>query len=98
MARERMVTRTINAQECTCKVASKDFTAINDVVITITGDFPTKDAQETEIKRQVKKGMITVDGTFLAVVSSKTITKIYGMAETEFLKYAKEVTRGAQDK
>lgn len=98
MARERFVTRTITAYECTCKVASADYTAIKDVVITITGDFPNKEAQETEIRRQVKKGMLTVDGTFLAVVSSKTITKIYGMPEAEFLKYAKEVTRGTQDK
>lgn len=98
MARERMVTRTINAQECVCKVASADYTAIKDVVLTITGDFPTKEAQETEIRRQVKKGMMKVDGMFLAVVSSKTITKIYGMPEAEFLKYAKEVTRGTADK
>ena len=96
--RERMVTRTITAYECTCKVASADYTTITDKVITITGDFGTKTAQENEIKRQVKKGMLTIEGTFLAVVSSKTITKIYGMPEAEFLKYAKEVQRGTSDK
>ena len=84
MARERMITRTVTATVVTVMgvevSTAKAFT--EDVVL--TGIFKDK----ADMLKAIKKSD-SGDKVYAAVVSTRTEETLYGMSETEFMKYAK---------
>lgn len=87
MARERQVTRTINAIEVTAICMNiKDMTP-SEKTLSLTGDTPTND----QALKQLKKLYETDSFKVVAVKDIKVTEKLYGMTEVDFLKYAVEL-------
>lgn len=84
MARERMVTRTVTSYECVCKVANLDNNTIEDIVVNIPEQNTAKKFDE-----MVKNECTNESRAFIKLVSKTPIEILYGMPETEFIKYAK---------
>ena len=86
MAREKMVTRTVSATVvnvmCVEIATAKAFTT----EITLTGAF--KD--NADILKTLKKND-TAELVYVAIVSTEVKETLYGMTESEFMKYAKEL-------
>ena len=87
MARQRMVTRTINVitinvlcMDCiTCEVSTQTYT--------MTGDVLTED----EAMKKLKKEHETENFKLVKVLNTFVEEKLYGISEVDFLKYAKEL-------
>lgn len=84
MARESVVTRTIETTKATVKVANLTTSTIEDVTVTLPRTYKNDDA----IMKAVAK-TLPAHQKPLTVVTAKVDSAIYGMSETDFLKYAK---------
>lgn len=85
MARERMVTRTVTAVEY--EVMSVDVnskTISMDKIVIPSGDTMTDKAREKAIKANLPEGH-----TFVQITGQSIKETLYGMTETDFIKYAK---------
>lgn len=87
MARERMVSRTINSIEVTAICMDITSKAVEDKVLTLTGDVPTHE----QALKQLKKLYETDTFKVVAVNDIKVTEKLFGMSEIDFLKYAVEL-------
>ena len=87
MARERQVTRTINAIEVTAICIDIETLTPSDKVLSLTGDTPSNE----QALKQLKKLYETDTFKVVAVKDIKVTEKLYGMAEVDFLKYAVEL-------
>lgn len=87
MARERAVTRTINAIEVTAICMDITTMETSEEVLSLTGDVPNND----QIMKKLRKLYETETYKVVAVKDIATTEKLFGMPEVEFLKYAKEL-------
>ena len=84
MARESVVTRTIETTKATVKVANLNTSTIEDVPVTLPRTYKNDEA----IMKAAAK-TLPAHQKVLAVVTAEVNSDIYGMTETDFLKYAK---------
>ena len=84
MARESVVTRTIETTKVTVKVANLNTSTIEDVPVTLPRTYKNDEA----IMKAVSK-ILPAHQKALTVVTSEVKSAIYGMTEIDFLKYAK---------
>ena len=85
MARERMVTRTINAVEVTALCVYTDTAQTEFQLFDLTG----MDATDTDgILKALKRSHDTEYFKVVAVTQAVTREELYGMSELDFLKYA----------
>ena len=84
MERESVVTRTIETTKATVKVANLNTSTIEDVTVTLPRTYKNDEA----IMKAVSK-TLPAHQKALTVVAAEVNSAIYGMTETDFLKYAK---------
>jgi len=92
MARTRVVTRTIEVTKVDALVC--DITNINDIKNEVH-QFDLVSVQTTETEKLLKickKTCETDTIKVVSIISSEVKEEIYGMLETDFLKYAKPMT------
>lgn len=84
MARTRVVTRNIKeyAYKCLCMDIQKK--AVVEQVLSLTGDALTDDKALKVLQKTYDTEVLKV----VSIVSMSTIDCIYGMLETDFIKYA----------
>lgn len=87
MARERMVTRTIEAKVVTVLCIDTETAEPENRKVEISGNF--KD--EKSILKAIKKLIETEDFKVVKVVTTETIKALYKMPETEFIANATKV-------
>ena len=87
MARAKMVTRTVVGTEVEIMV----FEATTNEVTTIKQIIGGQYADDKKLLKAVEKAVNTETLKVLKVVTSTPADKCYGMSETDFLKYAKEL-------
>ena len=85
--RERMVTRTINATVATALCMDIVNASATTKEIEISGTY--KD--DSDLLKVLKKKYDTTDFVVVAIQKTETKEKLYGMTETDFMKYAKEM-------
>ena len=85
--RERMVTRTINATVATVLCMDIVNASATTKEIEISGTY--KD--DSDLLKVLKKKYDTADFVIVAIQKTETKEKLYGMTETDFMKYAKEM-------
>lgn len=85
MARERMVTRTVQVTECKVMVANTETMMVNTLVCEIGGGITDTAA----LLKAVKKAHETATEKCVAIVGTTTKEILYGMPEAEFIKMAK---------
>ena len=85
--RERMVTRTINATVATVLCMDIVNASATTKEIEISGTY--KD--DSDLLKVLKKKYDTTDFVVVAIQKTETKEKLYGMTETDFMKYAKEM-------
>ena len=87
MARVRMVTRTIESNEYSVMVVVG--TEVKTVTVTLGN---TSDLKPEKIEKEIKAKLTAENlGLFVQITGHNKIEKLFGMSETEFLKYAKEL-------
>lgn len=87
MARVRMVTRTINVTEVVAVCMETSTLQVQERVLTLTGDTVTADVALKKCKKLYENDELKV-----VMVKSMNVTQeLYGMLETEFLKYAQKL-------
>ena len=88
MARVRMITRTIESNEFNCLVVN------GSTVETATVTLGNLDGVKPEkVEQMIKEQLLSKGLLFVKINESKKIETVYGMPETEFIKYAKPVER-----
>ena len=87
MARPRMVTRTVVGTECEVQIVTISASEITTIKVSVGGTFDDTDKLMKAIKKQTE----TDDLKVLKIVSSNPIEKCFGMLESEFMQYAKEL-------
>ena len=92
MARTRMITRTItstNAKILCCDVTTCETTIQS---FTLTGEILDKE----QILKIAKKEYETETLKLVAITETETSEELYGMLETDFLKYASKLNPGTR--
>lgn len=87
MARERAVTRTINAIEVTAICMNIETMESSEETLSLTGDVPSNDV----LLKKLRKVYETNNYKVVAIKDIKTTEKLFGMKEVDFLKYAVEL-------
>ena len=87
MARERAVTRTINAIEVSA--ICMDITSMENSVeiLNLTGEVPSEEV----LLKKLRKAYETTTYKVVAIKDVQVSEKLFGMPEVEFLKYAREL-------
>lgn len=84
MARERVVTRNVQATEYTLDTYAPATRTIEVQTYTVTGDI----LKDEQVIRKAEKDLGV---KVLAITDRKTTECIYGMTEVDFLKYARRM-------
>lgn len=85
MARERMITRTVNSTVYDCMVVDSTSKQVETIEVTISSaETMTAKALDKAIRNVVPSGKL-----FVQTISSKQVETLYGMSEAEFIKLAK---------
>ena len=87
MARERMVTRTINFTEVSVISMNIETVTPQHEVIRIAGVFDNDKALLNKLKNRYETDLYKI----VAITDTKVIEKLYGMSEEDFIEYAKEL-------
>ena len=88
MRKEKMVTRTMTTSVIAIMGIDMETASVKTVEISIAGTIDTTDEKQVNAIKE----KVTTDSFKPAMVTVKeTIEKLYGMTETDFLKYAKEL-------
>lgn len=85
MAREKMVTRTVDIALITCMVVDVTTQSVSDQTFEIVGLYPTID----KALEAVKKTAETDTYKIVMVKKVEQTERLYGMTEAEFIAYAK---------
>lgn len=85
MARQRMVTRTVNVTTCEVMGLTISQAAVSTIKVQLNGTYADKDSA----LKAVKKTHETEDYKPTAIVSMTTQEILYGMPEDEFVKLAR---------
>lgn len=84
MARIPEVTRTITSTKCIILVADLE----NNVTVTEEVSVPRTYKDDTHLLKAVKKTYDTDEKIAVKIISSDIVETLYGMLETDFVKYA----------
>ena len=85
MARERMITRTVNSTVYDCMVVDSVTKMVETIEVTISSaETITTKALDKAIRNAIPTGKL-----FVQTVSSKHVETLYGMTEADFIKFAK---------
>lgn len=87
MARERVVSRTINAIEVSAICMNIETMENSVEVLNLTGDVPSNDV----LLKKLRKEYETTTYKVVAIKDVKVYEKLYGMPEVKFLEYAVEL-------
>ena len=87
MAREKMITRTVGTTEITALTLNTDTLEAKEVTFTVPGLLECG----TKEMKKLLTSMSTDSMTYVKAVKCAYIEKLYGMSESDFLKYAKEL-------
>lgn len=82
--REAMVTRTVTFTRCT--VMALD--TIKGEVQTLTLDYTGTAKDDEKILKALKKNWLVSDITLVKITAKEDIEQLYGMKESDFIKYA----------
>lgn len=85
MARERMVTRTVQVTECKVMMANTETMQVTTMVCEIGGGITDPNA----LLKAVKKGYETPTEKCVAIINTTVKEILYGMPEAAFIKAAK---------
>ena len=85
MARQRMVTRTVNVTTCEVMGLTISQAAVSTIKVQLNGTYADKDAA----LKAVKKLYETEDYKPTAIISMSTEEILYGMTEEQFIKMAR---------
>lgn len=86
MARERLVTRTIESHKYTLLGVKRDAMTETSTITITTGITTEKELKKMCISECENAGLL-----FTTIIASEVVEKLYGMSEVEFMKYAKEL-------
>ena len=84
MARTRVVTRTINAQEVIVKVVNPITETFEEIKVTVSGEVNEKAINKAIAAECSARGVVAIK-----VVGTKRIEQVFGMLETDFIKFAR---------
>lgn len=84
MARLPEVTRTITTTKCIVLVAD----LVNNVTVTEELTVPRTYKDDTHLLKAVKKQFDTEEKVAVKIITSEVVETLYGMLETDFVKYA----------
>ena len=87
MARAKMVTRTVVGTQVELMVFESTTNEVTTIKQIIGGQYP----DEKKLLKAVEKAVNSDTLKVLKVITSEPADKCYGMSETDFLKYAKEL-------
>ena len=87
MARERMVTRTINVTEVSAMCVDVLTQAVDTKKLEISGDV----LEGEKLLKAVKSAYETETLKVVAITETTTREELYGMKEIDFIKYAKKL-------
>lgn len=90
MARERMVTRTIEFAKVNAMVCNTVTASVDNVELVLTS--PTDNTEKYFIK-ELNKLVVNDDVVVVKINSVEYSTAIYGMSENEFLQHARIIDR-----
>lgn len=90
MARERLVTRTIEVSEVEIMTVNLDTKEVSNVFV-ILNSLP-KDITDSQIMAQAKEQMVE-NLVPVSVISKDTTEVVYGMPEKDFIAFARIITR-----
>ena len=85
MARERVITRTITSINYACLTVNMDTKQVEEITVTI----PSANALTDKAKEKAIKAALPPMNPLVKVMAEKEIEQLYGMPESEFMKYAK---------
>lgn len=88
MARERMVTRTIESTTYEVMLVDRDTKVTTTAYLSLTGEQP-KD--EEKIIKSLNKLLVNTNDRVVCVLSQETTVKLYGMKEVDFIQNATEL-------
>ena len=87
--RTRMVTRTVKTTKVTAMTVNVENATIENVNFDIVGEY-----KEKELEKLAKEFVESVPNVkFVSIIATETTEQIYGMPESEFMQYAKPITR-----
>ena len=84
MARTRVVTRTINAEEVTVKVVNPTTETFEEIKVTVSGEVNEKSVKKAIATECSARGVVAIK-----VIGTKRIEQVFGMLETDFIKLAR---------
>ena len=82
--REALVTRTISYTRCT--VMALD--TLKGEVQTLTIDYTGNSKDDEKILKELKKNWLVSDTVLVKIIAKEDIEQLYGMKESDFIKYA----------
>ena len=82
--REAMVTRTVTFTRCT--VMALD--TVKGEVQTLTIDYTGNSKDDEKILKELKKNWFVSDIVLVKITAKEDIEQLYGMKESDFIKYA----------
>lgn len=83
--RERMVTRTVTGKRVTCLCLNITTSEPCNLTFEVGGQFKDK----AKLEKYMKANFDTEDVKVVSIVDAEDFETLYGMAEKEFLQYAK---------
>lgn len=87
MARKPMVTRSFETMICEVMTVNIKTQKVNNTVCTLSRVITDTKKLENALRANFENS----DDKFVAIVGTKTQTKLYGMSESDFLKYSVEL-------
>ena len=92
MRKENMVTRTITSTEYEVMTVNTATATIENMTVSISGGRITDDKVIKKSEQLINTEHVKV----VSVVSAKEVTNLYGMTETDFVKYANIIKEGGR--
>ncbi len=87
MARKPMVTRTFETMQLEVMTVDITTSKVSNTICTLSRVIDDSKKLEKAVREHFEEG----NEKFVAIVDKKIITKLYGMSESDFLKYAVEL-------
>lgn len=82
--REALVTRTISYTRCEIMAVDTKTTEVSHVMVDYTG----QQEDDEKMLKDIKKTWALPDIVLVKITKKETIEKLYGMKESDFIKYA----------
>ena len=93
MRKENMITRTIVSTNYTIMAVDINTATVENIEVTLSGATIT---DNEKVLKKVASFDALQGRKAVAVVSSNEVTNLYGMSDTDFVKYAKIIKEGGR--